>query len=253
MRDIETFLKDKTESELEFIAEHNSNPEFRIAAINKISPTQNQYECKIERGIRHSGYYSGVYFGIAWARTVYVEVMFTLKRIAEHDPNPEVRRAAINKLLSEENRYEQKVERGERPSGGWARTVYIEIMFTLKRIAEHDSDSEVRRVAINKLTPAKNENLPCTLRRIAINDKDELTRKIALLKLQREDVPPHLLKSALEIKREGLGKAENEGKDVCWDCLSIEPARCRYCGRCMNCVGGYYRDICTRCDYDDDD
>lgn len=35
-------------------------------------------------------------------------------------------------------------------------------------------------------------------------------------------------------------KAEDEGKDVCWDCLTVEPNRCpgnyRECGNCLECA-----------------
>ena len=44
----------------------------------------------------------------------------------------------------------------------------------------------------------------------------------------------------IRLREEQLRLAEeaaNEGRDVCMNCLTIEPSRC-YCGNCNNCCGG---------------
>lgn len=46
--------------------------------------------------------------------------------------------------------------------------------------------------------------------------------------------------------------AESHGKDVCWDCLTVEPLRC-YCGNCTICYGHAGWNECNSCSSDDDD
>lgn len=43
-------------------------------------------------------------------------------------------------------------------------------------------------------------------------------------------------KCGKEVGRRECAIAEGQERDVCWDCLSVEPSRC-YCGNCYNCYG----------------
>ncbi len=59
------------------------------------------------------------------------------------------------------------------------------------------------------------------------------------------------VKASQAIKEE-LRQAEAEGKDVCWDCETIKPARCS-CGTCISGCDTDYSGYCYSCDDDDDD
>ena len=127
--------------------------------------------------------------------------------------------------------------------------------YELRLIAKNDSDSEVRKAAVNKLSETDSSY---ELRLIAKNDQDNKVREIARLKLSGKSIPHDLLKSSAELEREKNERlrilciqAQKEGIDVCLDCLTIKPPRCLYCKGCINCRGGY-SSICYYCDDDDD-
>lgn len=59
------------------------------------------------------------------------------------------------------------------------------------------------------------------------------------------------LEKAIRAKKDLLNEAKAAGKDVCWECKTIEPVRCS-CGRCLAGCNTDYGGYCTYCDDDDD-
>ena len=47
--------------------------------------------------------------------------------------------------------------------------------------------------------------------------------------------------------------ADNQGEDVCWDCLTVDPLRCRHCDRCIGRCNSSSDGKCWQCRPPSDD
>lgn len=57
----------------------------------------------------------------------------------------------------------------------------------------------------------------------------------------------------LATRKRSVKEAKAKGLDVCEVCMTVEPDRCRRCGKCLGCNQEYYSGLCYSCSSDDDD
>lgn len=81
--------------------------------------------------------------------------------------------------------------------------------------------------------------------------EEGVSRGVVPKDIHDEDVLDHETHEAAirHVREEKIAlceKADESGEDVCWDCLSIKPDRCR-CGKCLECYGYMGGIDCTAC------